>query len=244
MTRRHHRRASPSVVALLHSPLLAPLVWEAVAELLNAQGRTVVVPDLNLVTPTDPPYLPRLASAAADAIDSAGRDAPAVLVGHSMAGMLIPAVMEELSRPVIGAVLVDSHLPTPGASWWDNAPPQLARQLQDLAVVGRLPPWHQWFPDDVVAGMLPDLRLARRFLAQLQPVPLALFKEPFPGRPSWADETTCAYVLLSGPYREVARQAADRGWLVTQLDEHHLAMLTEPDAVAATLQALLADMDL
>ena len=63
-------------------------------------------------------------------------------------------------------------------------------------------------------------------------MPAAFFEEVVSG-PGLA--VPAAYLLFSDVYADSARQAAGRGWPVTRLPGHHLAMLTEPEAVAATL---------
>lgn len=231
-----------AVVVLLHSPLVGPATWHPVAERLASMVTGVVVPDFTALTRAEPPYHHRLAAEVASAVDAGASGEPVVLVGHSMGGLLVPGVMAELDRTVPGVVLVDSALPQPGATWFDTAPPELAEQLRVLAVDGRLPPWHRWFPEENLVEALPDADVRARFSADVPSLPVSFFEEPFLGARTWADETSCGYVLLSEPYREAADEAERRGWPVVRLDAHHLAPLTEPDRVTAALDALLHDL--
>src|SRR6476661_10106184 len=50
------------------------------------------VPDLTALATMDPPYYPKYATAAAAAVD--GTSDPVVVVGHSAAGALLPAIAE------------------------------------------------------------------------------------------------------------------------------------------------------
>ncbi|MGH3924022.1 MAG: hypothetical protein ACRDTT_14325, partial [Pseudonocardiaceae bacterium] len=50
-----------------------------------------------------------------------------VLVGHSGAGPLLPAIAA--ATPTVGVIYVDAGLPQPGASWFDTAPPPLVAHL-------------------------------------------------------------------------------------------------------------------
>src|SRR5881628_3773919 len=85
-----------SLLVLIHSPLVGPLTWQAVADELRDRGHGVVVPSLLGVFDASPPYYPRLAAEVADAIREVWTDGPVTLVAHSGAGALMPAVTEEL----------------------------------------------------------------------------------------------------------------------------------------------------
>ena len=102
----------------------------------------------------DQPYYPKYATAAAAAVD--GTSGPVVVVGHSAAGALLPAIAEAVGDRTRGAVFVDAMLPQPGRSWFDTAPPGLEAQLRGLADHGLLPPWHEWFPPGSLEALVPD----------------------------------------------------------------------------------------
>src|SRR5262245_8795614 len=93
---------------LVHSPLVGPLTWSRVAEELRGLGEGVVVPVL-------PEALEAPAwQAAAGAVAEAAPDAPLVLVAHSGAGPLLPAVRMALGRRVPAAyIFVDAGIPRP-----------------------------------------------------------------------------------------------------------------------------------
>ncbi len=162
-----------------------------------------------------------------------------VLVGHSGAGALLPAVAAALPGRVRAALFVDALLPHPGRSWFDTAAPELREQLRSLAREGRLPPWHEWFPAGAVAGLLPDATVRERFLAEVPELPLAYFEERAPEVPDWSP-ARCGYVRLSEAYDREAGDAAALGWPVYREDADHLAMLTRPAAVAELLGRLVS----
>jgi hypothetical protein len=147
-------------------------------------------------------------------------------------------VAEATDAPVAAAGFVDAILPHPGATWFDSAPAALGEQLRGLARHGRLPPWHQWFPQDAVSELLPDERLRRRFIAELPRVPLAYFEEAAPEVTDWPS-APCGYLQLSAAYDGEAREAERRGWLVVGEPADHLAMLTRPAVVASVLNRLV-----
>jgi pimeloyl-ACP methyl ester carboxylesterase len=217
------------VLLLVHSPLVGPSSWLPTARRLEGLGYEVVVPSLAGLTAAGPPYLPRLADAAAGAVEP-GR--PVVVVGHSRGGPLLPAVADRIGDAVRGAVFVDSRLPHPGVSAMDAMAPAARERLRALARDGRLPGWHEWFGS--IAELVPDAGLRDRLVAEIEELPLAYFAEPAPAVDT---PTRCAYVQLSEAYREPADEAAGRGWPTYRAAADHLAVLTRPELVAGLVDA-------
>jgi hypothetical protein len=226
------------MLVLLHSPLVGPLTWQPAATSLCAAGYHVAVPSLTGVVDTGPPYHRKLASRVAETIRQANPTGAVVLIGHSGAGALLPAVAEAAGTPVAAAVFVDAILPHPGASWFDTAPPVLREQLHGLARDGRLPAWHQWFPPDALTELVPEEDLRRRFIAELPRLPLAYFAERAPVVGGWPP-ARCGYLRLSEAYDGEADEAERHGWLVVREPADHLAMLTRPAAISGLLDRLI-----
>ena len=223
------------VLVFVHSPLVGPLTWRAVADRFDADGWRTAVPDLSAAMAGGGPYRPAVEQRVRDA--AAGAGGPVVLIGHSGAGPLLSGIAATSPVPVRGLVYVDAGLPYPGRSWFQTAPRQLVEHLRQLEVDGWLPPWHEWFPAGAVATLLPEARLRERFTAQLRPLPVAYFQEPMPAA-TWPGPA--GYLLLSEAYRDDATRAASLGMPVVELPSDHLAMVTAPAAVATALRDLLA----
>ena len=223
-----------SGLVFVHSPLVGPLTWRAVAERCAASGWPVAVADLTTAMAGPAPYQPRVAAAVARA--AAGPGGPVVLVGHSGAGPLLPGVAAAVGVPVRALVYVDAGLPQPGRTWFDTAPPQLTDHLRSLARDGAVPPWHEWFAPETLAALLPAPGLRAEFTSELVPVPLDYFQERA-GPAVWSGPA--GYLLLSEGYRGDATRAAAQGMPVVEHPSHHLAMLTAADQVAAALRELL-----
>jgi hypothetical protein len=158
-----------------------------------------------------------------------------VLVAHSGAGALIPAVTARLSTPVAGVVFLDAILPHPGRSWFDTAPAEMRDQLRAGAQMGQLPPWDDWWPPGALARLVPDDATREALVGELEPLPIGYFEEPAPAE---GFELPAAYLQLSGGYDEEARLAGRQGWPVVRLPLNHLAPLTQPRAVAPALLSL------
>jgi pimeloyl-ACP methyl ester carboxylesterase len=229
----------PALV-LLHSPLVGPLTWQGVAAHLAEAGALVVTPDLTTAVASEPPHHQGIAHTVASSLATVDRDTPIALVGHSGAGPLLPRIATTVSHQVSALIYVDSVLPRPGESWVANAPQSLVDHLRDLVRNGRLPPWHEWFPPEVIAEILPDSRLRAAFIRELPRLPFTYFTEQtsiddWPG--------PAGYLLLSDGYQQDAQAARQAGMPVVEQIEHHLAMLTEPAAVSAALVRLIAATD-
>ncbi len=164
---------------------------------------------------------------------------PAVIVAHSGAGALMPA-LASASDAVSALVFADAILPHPGRSWFDTAPPELAASLRSGARFGVLPSWDAWWPPGALERLLPDPDLRTALTDELDGLPLAYFEEAAPAAGLTAP---AAYLQLSGAYNEEARLAGLRGWPVVRLPLNHLAMLTEVAAVATALEGLIARLE-
>ena len=214
---------------LVHSPFLGPTSLQPLATALR---RPTALPSLTGAVVGAPPYQPRISAAAAHAVPPS----ELVLVGHSGAGPLLPGIAETLGPTVRALLFLDAGLPTPGRSWMEASPAELARQLAELAEDGVLPPWHEWFGPDLLPTVVPDDALRHQVVAELPRVPLAFMEEPRSSA-DWAGPA--GYLRLSAAYDDAAELAERRGWPVRWLDTHHLAPTSRPDEVAAALIELL-----
>ena len=227
-----------TTLLFVHSPVVGPSTWIYTAEVLQQNGFECVVPDLTGMAAADAPYYKKYASAAAAAVG--GDTDPVVLVGHSAAGALLPAIAEAVGDCTKGALFVDAMLPQPGRSWFDTAPPGLEAQLRGLAGDGVLPPYHEWFPPGALADSVPDPQRRRRLIAETPRMRLAYFDEPAPPA-RFADSVACAFVRLGAPFDAAADKAERLGWWVARRDWDHLRMLSDPQAVADVIgQAISA----
>jgi hypothetical protein len=234
----------PGTLVLLHSPLTGTAAWGALPGALRAAGYATLVPEM--AADTGPPYAQRYVMEAAAALNTAGPEAPVVLVGHSGAGPLLPQVgfaQRSARRQVGGYVFLDAMLPRPAGP--DGPPTRLAllhdeddalaHDLDhDLRDGGTFPAW----TDDDLADEVPDDEARHALLASLRPRGRDFFTEtlPFPG--DWPD-APCAYLRTSAAYDVHARTAQHRGWPVHERGGGHFAALTDPDGLARDLVALV-----
>lgn len=226
---------TPLLIAV-HSPLVGPATWQPVARLLRRRF-DVMVPRLHGVAAGPGPYACRFAEEVSrDARDS--REDKVVIIGHSGAGAYLPVIADALNGRVIGAAFVDAQLPRPGLSDFEASAPEFRENLIAMAHDGMLPPWDQWFPPEVLTGLIPQAEQREAFLAELGPIALTYFQEPAPDTAAWSRSwarTRCTYLQLSEAYQEQADRAEALGWPTSRLAAGHLGVLTDPEPVAEFL---------
>ena len=205
---------------LVHSPVVGPSTWRWVAEELRELGHTSVVPDLREQAESGDVHA-FIASAADAATDNAY-----VLVGHSGAGRLLPAIGASASQSPKLIVFVDAGLPGGTDGFLET--------LRSLAIDGVLPKWSQWFGDDVMSLLVHDEQRRVEVEADQPRIPLTFYETT----PAPAPIASAAYVLLSDAYRAEADEAALRGWPVTELRGTHLELVNNPAAVAAAITTM------
>jgi hypothetical protein len=224
---------------LVHSPLVGPFTWSLVADELRRRGVSVAVPTL----PEDQlaPYWRLHAEAVAGQVANAS--GALVLVGHSGACPLLPAIGRAIDGPILAYVLVDGELPLApgtGGSRIDllrEASSALADELDALlAAGGSFPTWG----DEDLVEEIPDERLRSRVVAEVRPQPREFWAEPLPAIPSWPD-APCGYLELSPHYAAASACAGDQGWRYRHLRGGHFEMLVRPTDVADAILELAGE---
>jgi len=226
---------------LIHSPLVGPLTWSAVLAELQRRGLPVVAPELR--DNGSGPYWPQHAHAVVAAIERLPPGHPPILVAHSGAGPLLPAIRRACARPMAAYVFVDAGLPRDGLSRLDemeSSASELAALLREhLAAGGRFPEWS----DDDLREIVPDDRLRQGLIAELRPRGLDFFTETLPGFQGQPD-APCGYIQLSVAYQGPAAEAQRQGWAYRGIDAGHFHMLVAPSVVAAALIEIVESLGL
>ncbi len=221
-------------LALVHSPLVGPFTWTRVAAALAARGVPALMPELRDDLAPGRPYWQQQAESAGAALMASSGSRPLVLVGHSGAGALLPAIRGFLGQPVGGYLFVDAGLPVDGQSRLASFGDQEASFREFLTAGGRFP---NWTAGDLEEN-IPDAALAKRLAADQRPRGLAFWDELIPVFPAWPDAPG-AYLLFTETYRREADRARALGWPVREMPAGHFHMLVEPEAVAQTLLDLV-----
>ena len=229
-------------LVLIHSPLVGPSTWKLVGEELQKRGMNVLLPALQDDEGSTSPYWQQHAESVVAALSSIPVDQPVVLVGHSGAGPLLPAVADAMRQPVAAYLFVDAGIPSDGANRLDMLAeelPQIVTDVQTALEAGqRIPTW----TDDDLMGILPDRERRQWVLSELHPQRLAFYTEPIPVFEGWPD-APCGYLQFSPAYDYSMAQARDEGFYTQELKGGHFHMLVEPAAVADVLIDMLRQMD-
>jgi pimeloyl-ACP methyl ester carboxylesterase len=234
--------SEPGLV-LIHGGAHGAWCWDKVLPLLEHEVCVVDLPG----RPNRPAALAELTLD--DFADSVVADVNAaglhrvVLVGHSMAGLTVPGVMDRLGERVVGVVLVSCLVPEPGGAAIDLVPQPLrgylrrrfARAIDDPADPGLTIPRRlakRLFYNDISASA------ARPYLDRLCADAPRVFFEPAtlpmarPGVPiTWVRLARDKAVTPRTQDRLIARLGAD----VREIDSGHSPMINHPAEVAAIL---------
>ncbi len=222
---------------LVHSPLVGPFTWSLLADEFGRRGYGVVVPRLHGDAGTGSPYWQRHAGAAVRELGGLRPEHPPILVGHSGAGPLLPAIRQLLGKPVAGYLFMDAGIPEHGRSRIELLREELPEAAEGAAREGLSPSWS----DEDLREDLPDPRLRAGVLAELHPQPLAFRAEPIPVFTGWPD-APCGYLRFTPFYRKPAERARREGWAYAELEGGHFHMLVDPSSVADTLLGLTQRM--
>jgi hypothetical protein len=222
---------------LVHSPLVGPSTWKLVAGELRARGFSVVIPSLPDKR-ADELYWRRQVEAVAAQISEAAP--PLVLVGHSGACPLLPAIGAAVDLSIAAYVFVDGDLPLvpAGGSRLDllrAESPALADELETLLARGGVfPTWR----DEDLRGEIPDPGLRAGVVAEVHPQPRSFWEEELPAVAGWPD-APCGYLKLSAHYGGTAARARREGWAYRHLPGRHFELLNRPAEVADAIVELV-----
>ncbi len=227
-----------ALVVLVHSPLVGPLTWTPVAEELGRLGAEVLVPPLTNREGDEQPFWRQHAEAVARTLAPVPDRRPLVLVGHSGAGPLLPAIAQAAQHPVAAYLFVDAGLPEAGQSRLDlmaAEDPEFAGQLREhLAIGGRFPTWSE----DDLWEVIPDAQLRREVVSEVRPRSKAFFAESIPVFTGWPD-APCGYLRLSRAYLVPAQRAIAAGWAYREIEAGHFHLLVDPAGVTQMLIDLM-----
>lgn len=219
---------------LVHSPLVGSSTWSLVANQLRDQQIDTVVPTLVDSDVVQFPYWQQHANSVVHELASLPADRPLILVGHSGAGPLLPAIRQVLAQPVLAYLFVDAGVPQDGASRLELLATEsvpIATQLQqELEAGARFPAW----TDADLRTVIPDAIQRRQLLLELRPRALPFFTEPIPVFHGWPD-ARCAYLQFTSSYDSYTMQAHHAGWPVFTIEAGHFHMLVAPEVVANLL---------
>ena len=216
---------------MIHSPLVGPLTLGPLGAELCELGFEVVLPDLRegLMGPR-PQWraILDLAIAAAESVD--------VIVAHSGAGVLMPLLAEQSSPDVVA--FVDAVVPGDALTYQASEP--FLEFVDSLPHDGSLlPPWHEWWGDDVMSRLIPDGDLRHRIAADTPRVPRSFYDDPVPLPTGWMKRRGCCFLQLSPAYDDDRARAETYEWPTAQMAGQHLDVAVKSATVCKSLMRLI-----
>ena len=219
---------------LVHSPLVGPSTWAALAQRAAAQGVDVVVPDLTRIVEAGPPWSKRLVDTTVAA--GVGLNDSVVVVGHSGAGAYLPEIGQRLGDSLGALIFVDAGVPPRHGA--HQTPARMKQLLDEQTVDGMLLRWLDWWPASAVEELLPNPTDRDVLVADMPRLPRSFYDEDVPVPEGWSDRW-CGYLKLSAAYDAEFHEAGNRGWPRTAVDGTHLSIHTDPDLVLRAIESLL-----
>ena len=235
----------PTIV-LVHGAWADASSWAPVASRLLADGYHVVAPPNTLRGPAKDAGVVR---AVLESIEG-----PIVLVGHSYGGVVITNAAT--GNPNVKAlVYVCAFIPDEGqpVAAIVGAESALAAALSNPAAVFKIVPFPGAAEGDVDTYLLPEA-VGQSFAQDLsaedqgiiaatqRPAAFASVAEPS-GAPAWKDIASYALIGTNDriiPPSAQRAMAAHAGAEVTEIEASHVAMLSQPDAVANLIRTVAA----
>lgn len=220
--------------------MLGPTSWGPVASAMVGLGQEPLIADPKMTTTADEdhvsPWIDQIVSMAPPA-----GGLPTVVVTHSAACPRAPLLVSELLArdwPISTMLLVDGRFPD-GQPFTARA--HYASMLDRMVRPDDyLPPWPRWW-GSLVEGLVVDPESRNLFLAEAAPIPRSLFDQSCPV-PELPGHIGRGFLSFGPGYAESCEQAFDAGWLTMRLSGDHLHQMVAPEAVAATLMAMVAGM--
>ena len=213
-------------LVVLPSPLVGVGAYAVLAEAFRDAGVAAIVAEVPTGVTSGDEVLRAFGTAVAQV-------RPDVVLAHSNAGLVAPAVADGI--PV---VFMDAALPaTEGES--PMAPPAMLGHLEALAGDERLlPPWTAWWSEVDVAALFPDDRSRAVVEAGEPRLPLGYFRTTVNAPDGW-EGSPCAYLAFGATYAVELARARRLGWPTEQVDDAlHLHFLHDPAGVVARVLRL------
>ena len=223
---------------LLPSPLLGPASWQGTAAVLEALGQVVLIADPTMTTTSDIDHIsPWMAEILAP--DAPDDDLPVIAVGHSAACPRMPLVADRLLAHdwnVTALACVDGRFPDGRA--FTVSEPTYGPMLDGMVRPDDyLPPWPRWW-GSLVEGLVVDETARDLVFSEAKPIPRSLFDQPCPV-PKLPPAIGRAFLSFGPGYLQSCERAESQGWTTYRLAGDHLHQVVAPDAVAATLLAIV-----
>ncbi|MFW6079098.1 MAG: alpha/beta fold hydrolase [Gemmatimonadota bacterium] len=228
---------------LIHGLWGTGAVWNDVVAELERRGHTAEAPTL----PGHSPGEDRSEVTFEDYVQTVvqalrRRPEPAVVVGHSAAGVLLQAAAPRAADKIERLVFKNAWLVPDGHAFIDIVPPEFAelnRNAAERSTDNSVPPQEEVFRNVILAGEPPEAKDA--WARTMVPQPFVLMTTPVSTEEFARIDVPCTILLgrddramPPGTYLKMAEVLGD--YDVVEIDGGHIALMTHPEAVADGLE--------
>jgi hypothetical protein len=149
---------------------------------------------------------------------------------------MLPSIAEQLQPTTV--VFIDAVVPTRGHRYEPSQ--RFVDFIATLPEGALLPPWHDWWGDQVMKALVPNDELRRRLADDMPRVPREFYADAVQLPPGWPSGDRWRYLQLSPAYDDDAALARSFGWPTAHLYGHHLDIATRPAEVCDLVLELVA----
>ena len=246
---------SPATIVLVHCAWAGGWIWRDIAAGLRKAGHTVYAPTLSgmgeLASQATPDIT--LDTHIDDVVTLLTREDlhDVHLVGWSYGGLVISGVAERVPERLAQMIYLDATVAEDGQSGNEaevTSPVEIA-EMQASGVAVGLPGFFTHAPAaSWLAESMPDPEVRAWVLANFTPQPMATYTQPLTLTNSAAARIPRSYIFCAAgkgdasndhSVRTLERVSQDPAWRVVQMRETHMAPVSNPTAMTATLVALV-----
>jgi len=191
------------------------------------------IADISANAPLNDSFLDGHVQSILESIGSCGPVECAVLVGHSGAGAILPALRHRL-RCRSRMIFCDADTPHDGKSRLDMLPDGVAAEFRAAATGGMLPPL--WNGQDL-KDEIDDPAVRAELVSALRSVPLSVYEEKIPV-PSGSLDGVHGFILFTEHYRPSLERAMKLGWRTREMNGRHFDPLNKAAHVTAALKRM------
>ena len=230
---------------LVHGAWHGGWCWDAVVGRLQLAGRQAIAPTLPGCAERADELSPKIGletfiTELGDILEAQDLT-EVVLVGHSAAGAIVPAVAARNARRIRHLVCLDSHMPQDGEALFDVMAPDAAESRRAAAVAHdgglSVPP-----PEPEALGVTDPVDAA--FITRMMtPHPIRAFADPMHLQGEIPASMLKTYIRVTDPLylpaaNSVARVRAMPDWSYLEIATGHDAMISDADSLTEMLLAL------
>ena len=238
-----------STFVLVHGGLSTGAIWDKIVPALKKAGHVVYTPDLKGMGSRIAELSPNISidDYVADVCEVIKKNNlhQVILVGHSLAGLVITAVASQLPGRIVELVYLDALIPEVGDSVFSLCAPDLIEWILNLAKEGG-DGW-RYMPEQLVnEDSFPNKEIRERMLPRLSPQPIHAQETSVQFDPLMVDKISKYFIFCTedGAFTAASAEKAKRlSWRYDEINTGHMVMVTAPKELIHLLLKLAKEIN-